>query len=56
MAEPEENTYVITMVLRNVRKQTAIDLAGELNWLAYQHGIPSIETFTAHLKDEQQSF
>lgn len=53
MAEPEENTYVITVVLRDIRKRDAVEFAGNIRDGAnyYVHH-DNIEVFTAHLKDE----
>jgi hypothetical protein len=53
MAEPAENTYVITVVLRGVRKAQALTFSRALEQAAFISGIPSKpEVFTAHLKDE----
>jgi hypothetical protein len=51
MAEPEENTYVITVVLRGVSKKDALKTAGWVRWAA-SFVTDNVEVFTAHLKDE----
>lgn len=51
MAEPEENTYVITVVLRGVKKAEALEFAKALDPAATWAGVHPPEVFIAHLKD-----
>lgn len=53
MAEPEENTYVITVVLRDIRKKDAVEFASNIrDGARYWADDGKAEVFTAHLKDE----
>jgi hypothetical protein len=51
MAEPDENSFVITAVLRGVKKSQALEFAAQLEIAAIRAGIYPPEVFTAHLKD-----
>lgn len=53
MAEPTENTYVVTIVLRGVKKAQALEFAEcAKNSANYYTHMDKVEVFTAHLKDE----
>jgi hypothetical protein len=51
MAEPTENTYVITVILRGVSKKEARKTAEDIHSAAF-FATDNVEVFTAHLKDE----
>lgn len=55
MAEPEENSYVITVVLRDVKKAQAVEVARIIRERIpfIVDGLPfPAQVLTAHLKDE----
>jgi hypothetical protein len=52
VAEPAENTYVVTVVLRDTRKRDALEFADDIGHHARAACSGEFDIFTAHLKDE----
>jgi hypothetical protein len=56
MAEPAENSYVVTITLRGVKKPDVLEFVDHLKPYAVMTGAQHTDILTAHLKDEQEFF